>query len=99
MKHENLSDFLLWIFAFLFLIGGAALTSETAPGGLFIIFGGTLMLPSFSSWSENVFKVKIPLWVRVGAFAIFLLVGAWFSGEKMRSDLELPRSTQMGMYR
>ncbi len=99
MKHETFSDFFLWIFAFVFLIAGAALTSETVPGGMFVILGGSLLLPSFSQWSEKIVRVRFPFFVRVAGFIVFLLVGVWFSGERMRSDLELPMKTQIQMYR
>lgn len=99
MKNDNLSDFLLWVFAFIVLIAGAALTSETVPGGLCVILAGALMLPSFSQWSESLLHVRVPLWARAGMFIVFLFIGTWFSGERMRSDLELPKKTQMEMYR
>lgn len=94
MKHDNLSDFFQWVFAFLVMIAGAALTAETAPGGFLVILAGALILPSFSEWTNQNLKVRFPLFVRVLFFIAFLLAGTWFSGARMQNDLkfeELPR--------
>lgn len=99
MKHENLSDFFQWLLAFLVMISGAALTAETAPGGFLIIFAGSLMLPSFSEWTQRALKIRFPLVLRVVFFIFFLLAGTWFSGRRMQSDLKAEERPRLEMYR
>lgn len=81
------------------MIAGAALTAETAPGGFLVILAGSLMLPSFSHWTQKMLRFRFPLFLRVFFFVVLLLAGTWFSGSRMQSDLKAEEMPRLEIYR